>query len=252
LVVNSYHEDTTKRVAAEVEKLGRRVLSVAGDATRRDTILQAVEKAVDTFGRIDILANNIGSGPVTPRDRGSTPLEAVEASWDDMYEQNLKATVLTCEAVAPLLKEQKSGKIINIASIAGRAVPSLKVATHWVPPAYSAMKAALLNYSQQLSVLLGPYNINVNCICPGIVYTDAWKRGSEIFVEKLPEFKGMDPVDWFPGIAEGKYPELFQATPMRRRQTAEDIGRAAVFLASEDSKNITGQAFNVDGGMVRS
>ena len=110
------------------------------------------------------------------------------------------------------------------------------------------MKAGLIRYSQSLADELGPYNINVNCVCPGYVYTDTWERGAKSMVETRPEYQGLDPREWFTGLNEGKYPELAPATPLRREQTAGDIGRAVVFLVSEEGKNITGQTLNVDGG----
>ena len=114
------------------------------------------------------------------------------------------------------------------------------------------MKAGLINYTMFLAERLGPYNINVNCVCPGIVYTDAWQANAKRVIEFVPEFKGQDPREWFVGIAQGKYPEMFLPTPLRREQTIEDIGQAVVFLVSDDSVNITGQALNVDGGMIKS
>jgi len=70
-------------------------------------------------------------------------------------------------------------------------------------------------------------------------------------VSKIPEFKGQNPREWFLGIAQGKYPDWFKSTPLMREQTVEDIAQAVVFLVSEDSKNITGQSLNVDGGMIK-
>ena len=252
VVVNSFHQETTVEVADEIKALGRRVLAIPSDITRTEEILQTVKDTIDTFGKIDILVNSVGAGRITPRDPGSGPLGQVEAVWDDMYDQNLKASVLMCEAVAPHFKEQKNGKIINISSIAGQHTLPDKLESNIVPASYSAMKAALLSYSRQLAEKLGPYNVNVNCVCPGIVYTDAWKRNSKRMVEILPEFKGMDSREWFVGIAHGKYPDMFPVTPLRREQMVEDIGQAIVFLVSEDAKNITGQSLNVDGGMMKS
>ena len=252
LAVNSFREETTAQTADEIKALGRRVLAIPGDVTRADMVIKVVEDTISTFGKIDILVNNIGSGPMTRREPGSGPLWRTEAMWDGMYEQNLKAPVLMCEAVIPHMIEQKSGKIINISSIAGRSVMSEKLANLVVPPSYSAAKAGLINYSQFLAERLGPYNINVNCVCPGIVYTDAWQGNSRRVVENVPQFKGQDPREWFVGIAQGKYPDMCLSTPLRREQTAEDIGRAVVFLVSDDSVNITGQSLNVDGGMIKS
>ena len=216
VVVNSYREATIKAVAEEIEAMGRKTLAIVGDITKPDKIVQVVEEAINTFGRIDILVNNVGGGPASPREPGSGPLAQEVLAWDITYEQNLRATVLMCEAAAPHFIERKSGKIITDR--------------------------------------LGSSNINVNCVCPGIIYTDAWKRNSVLTVENRPEFKGMDPREWFLGISAGKYPELLEGfvTPLKREQTVEDIGRAVVFLVSDDAANITGQAFNVDGGMIKS
>ena len=150
------------------------------------------------------------------------------------------------------MKEQKRGKIVNISSIAGRFTqPGLRI-PYLRSAAYSAMKAGLISYTRVLAERVGPDNINVNCVCPGIVYTDAWKRNSQRVIEIEPEFKGMDLREWFIGIAQGKYPHIFLPTPLRREQTVEDIAHAVVFLVSDDSMNITGQTLNVDGGMIKS
>jgi NAD(P)-dependent dehydrogenase (short-subunit alcohol dehydrogenase family) len=178
------------------------------------------------------------------------PLGQIGALWDALYQQNLRPAVLMTEAVTPHFVEQNSGKIINISSIAGRTSLSDKMLAAFVHPSYGAMKAGLINYTQTLAELLGPHNINVNAICPGIVYTDAWRANAERAVQ-MPEFKGQDPREWFDGIPRGDYPEIFDRTPLRRAQTVEDIGRAVVFLAGGDSINITGQSLMVDGGMVK-
>ncbi len=244
VVVNSFHEDTTARVAVEVEALGRQALATAGDITEVGMVERVVQDTLKTFGKIDILVNNVGGGPLTRRESGDSLLGRLEAEWDGMYQQNLKAPVMMCQAVAPHLIEQKSGKIVSIASVAGRSTYASKTS----PVSYRAVKAGLIRYCQSLADELGPYNINVNCVCPGYVYTDTWERGAKNMVETRPEYQGLDPREWFTGLNEGKYPELAPATPLRREQTAGDIGRAVLFLVSEEGKNITGQTLNVDGG----
>jgi NAD(P)-dependent dehydrogenase (short-subunit alcohol dehydrogenase family) len=250
VVVNSYQEETTQSTVAKVEKTGRKSLGIAGDITKPDVILKVIDGAIKTFGRIDILVNNVGLQSKTPKEPGSGPLGETITQWDSGYQQNLRATVLMCEAIAPHFTKQKSGKIVNISSVAGK----FGFPTHgdW----YSSMKAGLIRYSQGLADRLGPSNINVNCVCPGIVYTDAYKTASEMIVKNQPEFKGLEPREWFVGVMEGKYqfPSNFPTpvTPMKREQTVEDIGRAVVFLVSDDSRNVTGQSFNVDGGIIKS
>jgi len=253
VVVNSYRKETTEAVADEIKAMGRRCLAIPADITRPEKILQVVEETINTFGRIDILVNNVGSGSRTPKEPDSGPLGEIAALWDTMYEQNLRATVLMCEAVAPHFIEKGGGKIVNIGSIAGRSNASLiPVLENIAPPSYHSMKAGISSYTQTLAERLGPYNVNVNCVCPGIVYTEPWQRNSKRMVSTISEFKGQDSREWFLGISQGKHPHWFRPTPMKREQTVEDIGRAVVFLISEESQNITGQALNVDGGMIKS
>ena len=251
VVVSSFREETTASTADEVKALGRRALAIAGDITRADKITEAVQQTIETFGKIDIVVNNVGGGPQTQREPGSGPLAEIEANWDGIYEQNLRAPVLMCEAVVPHFMERKSGKIVNISSIAGRFAPSYKSLHRIVPSSYCAVKAGLISYTQTLAERLGPHNVNVNCVCPGIVYTDAWVRNSKRMVETIPEFKGQDAREWFVGIAHGKYPDMYRSTPLRREQTVEDIARAVAFLVSDAAMNITGQTLNVDGGMIK-
>jgi len=249
VVVNSYHEDTTISPVDEIKKTGRRSLGIVGDITKPKKVVQVIEDTIRTFGRIDILVNNVGGPSMTPKKPGSSRVEKIAAEWDTSYEQNLKATVLMCEVIVPHFREQRSGKIINISSMAGRyGSPNPDRG------AYSSMKAGIIRYTQSLADRLGPSNINVNCICPGVIYTDLWKLNAIRAVENQPEFKGVDPREWFLEIFEGKHllPEGNIPTPLRREQTVEDIGRAVVFLVSDDSMNITGQSFNVDGGMIKS
>ena len=253
IVVNSYNEDTTAKTASDVEVLGRKAVAMPGDITRADRITEVVQETIDTFGKIDILVNNVGGGPKTGKKPGPGPLGKIEAHWDALYGQNLRASVLMCEAVAPHLIAQKSGKIVNVGSIAGRDgyAPSDRILTHMVPPSYCAMKAGLLSYTQSLAERLGPYNINVNSVCPGEVYTDDYEGMATRMVANIPEFEGLAPREWFVGISQGKYPDWFRSTPLRREQTVEDVGRAVVFLVSEAAMNITGQSLNVDGGMLK-
>ena len=251
VVVNSYSQDTTTRTAGEVQALGRSALAMPCDITKPDAIARVVQETLNTFGKIDILVNNVGAGPKTWETSDAGPLSRWIDLWDNMYEQNLKAPVLMCEAVVPHFINQKNGKIVNIASIAGRVSLPQKLQERVVPQSYSAMKAGLISYTQTLAERLGPHNINVNSICPGIVYTDDWENSSRRMVNEVPEFQGQDAREWFVGIAHGKYPDMFSPTPLGREQTVEDIGRSVVYFVSDDGMNITGQTLNVDGGMVK-
>ncbi|MDG2277931.1 MAG: SDR family oxidoreductase [Pseudomonadales bacterium] len=251
LVVNSFSADTTATTVAEIAAQGVDVVSLVGDITDPNKILEMRNLALDSFGQIDILVNNVGAGPKSAIEPEDHELGMAAALWDALYAQNVKPLVLMSEAVIPHMRERQTGKIIHISSIAGRASLSDKMLEYFVHPSYGAMKAALINLTQTQAESLGPHNINVNSVCPGIVYTDAWKGNAERAVKTIPEFKGQDARVWFEGIARGDYPHIFDRTPLRREQTVADIGNAVVFLTSDDSLNITGQSLMVDGGMVK-
>ncbi|NKB96963.1 MAG: SDR family oxidoreductase [Pseudomonadales bacterium] len=251
LVVNSFSEDTTANTVAEITAQGAEAVSVVGDITDPNKMIEMRDLALSSFGQIDILVNNVGAGPKSAIEPEEHELGMAAAVWDALYAQNVKPVVLMSEAVIPHMRERQSGKIIHISSIAGRTSLSDKTLDYFVHPSYGAMKAALINLTQTQAESLGAHNINVNSVCPGIVYTDAWKGNSERAVKTIPEFKGQDARTWFEGIARGEYPHIFDRTPLRREQTVADIGNAVVFLTSADSMNITGQSLMVDGGMVK-
>jgi len=251
LVINSYSEATVRETAALCEAKGARVEICIGDITDRDKMIEMRDQALSAFGQIDILVNNVGAGPKSAIEPDAHELGPSQAIWDALYHQNLLPVVLMSEAVIPHMKANRRGKIVHISSIAGKVPFSDKMLEYFVHHSYGAMKAALISFTQTQSELLGPFNINVNSVCPGVIYTDSWKQNSEKAVTMIDEFKGQDPREWFEGIARGDYPHIFDRTPLRREQTVEDIGRAVVFLTSDHSVNITGQSLMVDGGMVK-
>ena len=251
LAINSFSESNTEALAKELEGLGVKVVAVPGDITKPSVIVDMVSKALDVFGRIDILVNNVGGGAAAEVADKDNPLAEVESIWDGTYEMSLKAPVLMCEAVMPHFIEQRSGKIINMSSLAGRpGMPHVDLVP--LSASYHSAKAGLIRYTQVLADQLGRHNINVNAICPGIIYTDGWREISEEMVKNHPRFKGEDPREWFLAVGEGRYlGEGIPHTAMRREQTTADIAEAVVFLASEAAANITGQTLNVDGGMAK-
>ncbi|MGA0838873.1 MAG: SDR family NAD(P)-dependent oxidoreductase [Pseudomonadales bacterium] len=251
VVVNSWGRETTAATVSAIEAAGGRALGFPGDITAPDVMLAAVDAATSHFGRLDILVNNVGAAPKTSSAPEAGPLGPTAALWDALYGQNLRPVVLMTEAVLPVFKGQGSGKIVNITSIAGRNSLSKRMLEGFVHPSYNAMKAALVSFTQTMAELLGPHNINVNAVAPGIVWTDAWRQNAERAVAMIPEFQGMDPRAWFEGIARGDYPQIFDRTPLRREQTVADIGNAVVFLVSDNALNMTGQTLMVDGGMVK-
>lgn len=233
-----------EKVAGEVRALGRKSLAVKTDVTDANQVTRLVQDTLSAFGKIDILVNNVGGGRNEAgvsggdiRQKGSSIVDLDDEDWDGAYEVNLKSAVYLCKAVVPHMKAQKSGKIINISSVAGKMGDSYRMA-------YSTIKGAVITFTWALARELARENINVNCICPGLIYTPLWERGAEQLRQTVPGYQELkEPKEVFLRYVK-------RLVPMGREQTAEDIGNAAVFLASEEAKNITGQSLNVDGGMV--
>ena len=251
VVINSFSNENTQALARDLEDLGAKVVAVPGDITKSSIILAMVDAAIDAFGKIDILINNVGGGSSADITDQDNPLAEVEAVWDGTYAMSLKAPVLMCEAVMPHFIERKSGKIINMSSLAGRpGMPHVDLVP--LSSSYHSAKAGLIRYTQLLADQVGRHNINVNAICPGIIYTDGWREISEAMVANHPDYKGEDPREWFLGVGQGRYAgEGLPQTPLRREQTTADIAEAALFLTSDAAANITGQTLNVDGGMAK-
>ena len=231
VVVNDEHGDEATAVADEVRAQGREALALEGDVSRNHQVEEMVRKTLEAFDRIDVLVNNAGVGG----EHIGTPLsDLTEEDWDRTYEVNLKAHFLTCRAVMPHMIEQKSGKIINISSIAGKTGSP-------VIPHYSATKAGVVNFTQALARELAPHRINVNAVCPGLIWTPLWEKMAKVVAEKAALPPGVEPRAVFDGAVQ-------QMILMKTEQTAEDIAMTVVFLASNESDQITGQAINVDGG----
>jgi NAD(P)-dependent dehydrogenase (short-subunit alcohol dehydrogenase family) len=169
--------------------------------------------------------------------KGFRNLSKIEGSeWDLTYKVNLRGTAYCCKAVFDIFKKKKYGKIINVASISGRMpTPGL---TH-----YAASKAGVINLTQSLASEMARYNVNVNAVCPGWIWTPIYNESRSL--QRLAEKAGSTPRDMFLGLVE-------RFCPLKREQTEEDIANVILFLASEASRNITGQSINVDGGAVMS
>jgi meso-butanediol dehydrogenase / (S,S)-butanediol dehydrogenase / diacetyl reductase len=237
VVVSDYDLTIAEGVAEKVEKAGQKALAVQTDVRKADDCRHLVEKTIDTMGKLDVMVCNAGVDGL-PLDDTKEPhlIENIrEESWDHVMDVNLKGIFQCCKVCVPYFKEKKTGKIINIASVAGRqGVDTL------LP--YAASKAGVISFTQSLAIQLAPYHINVNTVCPGIIWTPMWKRltmhlgtVSELFAEASSE-------EIFDAAVQ-------QAIPFGKPQTAEDIGNSVVFFASKDAEEITGQALNVCGGM---
>ena len=183
------------------------------------------------FGKIDILVNNAG----VACNPGSFVVSQ-ESDWDKVWAVNVKSVFFAGKAIAPYFMERKAGKIINIASIAG------PMNSQNMPP-YSVSKMGVITLTKVMAKDMAPHGVNVNAICPGVLWTAFWHGLAAQMAKNLPAFAGKTPREVFENRVEA-------IVPMKREQTPEDIGWAAVFLASDQARNITGQALHVDGGVV--
>jgi 3-oxoacyl-[acyl-carrier protein] reductase len=215
VAVADINEAGAKAVA---DSLGANAIAVVCDVTQRAAIDALVAKTIEKFGRLDIVVNNAGW-----THKNQPLLDVDEATFDRVYDINVKSIFHMTHAVVPLMRKQRSGVILNIGSTAGiRPRPGLT----W----YNSSKGAVNLMSKSLAVELGPDNIRVNAICPVMGATGL-----------LESFMGM------PDTPENR--KKFIATiPLGRLCEPKDIARAAVFLGSDDAEFITGVEFPVDGG----
>ncbi|MDI7259666.1 MAG: SDR family NAD(P)-dependent oxidoreductase [Thermodesulfobacteriota bacterium] len=239
VVVSDLKLDMAEKVAARMKEMGRGSLAVQTDVRIANECKNLIEKSLKKMERIDILVCAAGVGGFVYRGDSGEPLtlETVsEEEWDLTIDVNLKGVFLCNRAIAPYFKQQKRGKIINISSVAGRK------GIDWIPH-YSASKAGVIVLTQAVALQLAPYSINVNTICPGVIWTPMWEVGARVLSQSYPPFKGMNPGEVFKTVVQNMI-------PFQRPQTPEDIGNAVVFLSSDDAREITGQAINVDGGAI--
>ena len=222
--------DNAEAVAREVRNIGRKAAAMQVDVTKQDQVEQAIADGIRQFSRIDILVNNAG---VTPG-LGLPFTRQTEADWDKVFHVNMKSVFFTCKAIAPHFMERRYGKVVNISSIAGPM-------SSQTMPSYSVSKMGVVTYTRIVAKDLAAYNVNVNAICPGLLWTDMWKNIGEIIRGTDPAYASLTPRQMFDKRIE-------EWIPLKREQTPEDIGEAAVFLVSEAARNITGQTLMVDGG----
>ncbi len=218
-------------------------IAVQCDVAVEEEVAKAVATVVEHFGGLDILVNNAGAGrgpldPATtrPTGGGGHVQDMSPDSWDEQLAQNLRTTFVTTKASIPHLRERRGGSIVNIASIAGlSASPTL--------PAYAAAKAGVVSLTKSLALDLARNDIRVNAICPGFLWTRAWEGLATGMRLSIPEYADREPREIFLEVVKN-------GVPLGREQTPEDIGHLAVFLSSDDARNITGQAISVDGGIT--
>jgi len=214
-------------LAAEIQGMGRQVLTLVGDVSRPADAERFVAESLARFKRIDVLVNNAAAPHGADR---RLVWEVPEEAWDLVLDVNLKGTFLMSRAVIPHMLARRSGRIINMASVSGkRGTPRRG--------AYTASKFGVIGLTQVLAQELAPHGITANAICPGSVDTsrrESTSRRDRALAEQTP------------GAS------VLGLPPTGRVARPDDIARLALFFASEQSDHITGQAWNVDGGSVMS
>ncbi len=208
------HETEAMKYADEIREMGRKAIAVKCDISSFMDAERVAKTALDEFGGLDILVNNAGMN------WDGVSWKMTEEQWDRVIEVNLKGYFNFTRQVAPLFKEQKSGKIINITSING-------LRGKFGQSNYSASKAGIIGYTKAIAKELGAFNVNVNAVAPGLIETSMLKESD----------------------ARDKIIELaMNEIVLKRVGLPEDLANVVAFLASEKARHITGEIIKVDGG----
>jgi len=219
VVVADISQKDCQKVVEEIKKKGGEAIAVKCDITKKGEIENMVKQAIDKWGKVDILVNNAGICQFKPF------LELTEEEWDRTLDINLKGYFFCAQAAAQEMVKQKSGVIINIASVAmgqqGIGFPNI---VH-----YCASKGGIVGMTEALAVELAPYNIRVNAISPGMIETPM-----------------IDPAKQDPKMMEA----MLARVPMRRVGKPEEVSNLVLFLASDESSYMTGSTVVIDGGWL--
>ena len=215
--------EAAEETAAIIADEGGECRVIAADVSQRADVERMVQECIARYGRVDVLHNNVGIV------EGGGPVEASEESWDRVHDVNLKSVYLTCKAAIPQMVAQGGGAIVNVSSISGirwMGIPYIS---------YATTKAALNQLSRVVAVQYGKDNIRCNAILPGLMLTP-------IVESVLEAYPG--------GDRESYFAERNAAIPLGRFGDAWDVAQAALFLASDEAKYITGAELVVDGGVT--
>jgi acetoin reductase-like protein len=229
VTVADLDEANAQTVAAEIAAAAGQAHVLRVDVTQKDDVEQMVEKTVDRFGRLDIQINNAGIGLVAPL------MDTDEAAWDAQMNVNAKGVLLCSQAAArQMIAQGDGGRIINNASGAGKIAPGKGIPLG----AYAASKHAVVAITKQMGLELSDHRILVNCVCAGIVDTPMW----DLIDRETARLQG---------IPIGSVKEAAVASiPLGRIQQPQDVANLVAFLTSSDADYMTGQTYNVCGGIL--
>ena len=227
ILATDIRHDLLERLEAEIGESGATIATAVLDASNVTDARRLMEAVVERYGRIDVLVNNAGGIVAQPFP------DVTEEAWDWTLDLNLKGLFFHMQEAAKLMMEQRSGTIINIASIAGISGGIT------LSPPYAASKAAVINLTKVAAARMAEYGVTVNAVAPGIVDT-AFNRtlDDEIGVRQ----QGLPPGEFLRRRAEG--------IPLGRLSVPEDVSNVAAFLAGPDAAYITGETITVSGGMA--
>lgn len=215
VIINYGHSSAAaEEVKNQIEQAGGQAVLIQGDISSGDDVDRMFKDIKKTWGRLDVLVNNAGIN------RDTLLVRMKEDQWDAVLSTDLKSVFFTTKAAASLMMRQRSGSIINIASVVG-------ITGNAGQANYAAAKAGVIGFTKSAAKELAARGIRVNAIAPGFIETD--------MTDAIPE-----------KIREG----MLETIPLRRGGKAEDVANAVAFLASDDAGYITGQVLKVDGGMV--
>lgn len=214
LCIVGRHTETLKETQAEIEKLGRKCVAVSADVTDYGAVKAMVQQAQEALGPIDVLVNNVGWSDSQHFVKNTSEF------WDCVVDTNYKSVIYCSRAVLDGMIEKNAGKIINIASDAGRVGSGGETV-------YAGAKGAVIAFTKSLAREVARFKINVNCVCPGPTNTPLYQGQPEKFKEALHKI-----------------------IPLKRVGEPEDVAGSAVFFASHLSDYITGQVISVSGGLT--
>jgi 3-oxoacyl-[acyl-carrier protein] reductase len=213
IIVADINLEKAEETAKEIQALGRKALAVKVDVGNLDDVIRVVQTVLEQFSQIDILVNNAGIN------RDKLILRMTEEDWDVVLKINLKGTFNCTKAVVRHMSKQRSGKIVNIASVVGEMGNAGQAN-------YAASKAGVIGFTKTIAREFAQRGININAIAPGYIETPM----TDVLAEKVKE-------------------QLRRLIPMERLGKPEDVAEAVLFLVSEASSYITGQVLNVNGGI---